>query len=331
MPSLSYEVSVVIVNWNGAAVLPRCLEHLQAQTYDNFETIVVDNASTDGSVDHLEDEYPGLRVIRLDENKGFAAANNIGAGHARGKWLALLNNDAFPEPKWLGNLVHAAETQPEFTFFGSKLIQDRQPQILDGIGDVYHVSGVAWREGYNRPESEFDLQEMEIFSPTAAAALYSRDAFLEIGGFTEWFYMYHEDVDLGFRLRLRGHRCLFVPDAVARHVGSASTAVKSDFAVYHGHRNLVWSYWLNMPGRLFWKYLPAHIFMNLIFTGYYILRGQPGPILRAKWNAFKEIPQVLKKRKAVQLGRVATVGEIDRVMEHRWFKPYLLGYQARHS
>jgi GT2 family glycosyltransferase len=289
----------------------------------------VDNGSTDGSVDQIQKKYPDIKLICLSENLGFAAANNLGAREAQGQWLCLLNNDAFPEPDWLENLVKATDEYPEFIAFGSKMISAENTKILDGIGDVYHISGLAWRMGYNHPVDTAPSEPKEIFSPNAAAVLYRRDAFLLVGGFSEYFYMYHEDVDLGFRLRLRGYRSLYVPDAVVFHQGSASTGVKSDFAVYHGHRNLVWSYFQNMPGRLLWKYLPAHLLATVIFLGYYFLQGQFSAIFRAKWDALRGLPKVLKIRKQVQATRIASETDIDHMLEHGWIAPYQLGLKAR--
>jgi GT2 family glycosyltransferase len=211
------------------------------------------------------------------------------------------------------------------------MLNATRPQLLDGFGDAYHISGLAWRQGYNHPVSAAPQNPQEIFSPTAAAALYSREAFLKAGGFSEHFFMYHEDVDLGFRLRLQGHRCLYVPDAVVHHMGSATAGVKSDFAVYHGHRNLVWSYFQNMPGYLFWKYLPAHLLAAGIFLAFYTLRGQPGAIFRAKRDALKGLPKALKIRRQVQASRTVSDAEIDRVLEHGWLAPYQLGIKARRA
>ena len=140
-----------------------------------------------------------------------------GARLARGQWLALLNADAFPEPDWLERLLEAAETIPN-AFFASRQIQANSTELLDGEGDVYHISGLAWRRNYGLPVLEkFDTEE--IFSSCAAAALYPRQAFLDAGGFDEDYFSYHEDVDLGFRLRLKGLRCFYVPKAVVYHVG----------------------------------------------------------------------------------------------------------------
>lgn len=322
-------VSVIIVNWNGAAVLPRCLQSLGKQTYRNYELIIVDNGSTDRSCEGLEEKWPGIKVIRFSENKGFAVANNEGVRQAVGDWVALLNSDAFPEPDWLSQLVSAARNYADGFFFGSTLLQAEQPELLDGTGDVYHISGLAWRRHHKKPRYLIGNEIEEVFSPCAAAALYHRKTFLDVGGFDENFFMYHEDVDLGFRLRLQGYRCLYVPKAVVHHMGSASTSVKSDLAVYFGHRNLVWSYFKNMPGELLWKYLIFHIFANLIFIIYYTLRGQPVPIWRAKWHALLRLPEVIKQRQLIQNNRQVQPKEISRVLERGWLKPYLMELKER--
>ena len=322
-------VSVVIINWNGAEVLPRCLEALRSQTCQDFEIIIVDNGSVDGSVDGLENRFSEVNLIRLQENRGFAVANNIAAQQARGKWLVLLNNDAFPEPEWLATLLTASKQHPGAAAFGSCMIRADNPKLLDGTGDIYHISGLAWRRHYNHPRESAGDSPEEIFSPNAAAAMYRRDVFLQLNGFDEDFGSYHEDVDLGFRLRLLGYRCYYVPDAIVYHIGSASTGVRSEFAVYHGHRNLVWSYFQNMPGYLVWKYLPAHSLATLIFLAFYSIRGRARAIWRAKWDALLGLPRALRKRRAIQAFRKVDEQEIDRMLNHKWLEPYLLGLRAR--
>jgi GT2 family glycosyltransferase len=161
--------------------------------------------------------------------------------------LALLNPDAFPEPGWLEALVQAAEREPTVAAFASRLVLASSPEYLDGAGDSYHASGRAWRNGHRRPLAGWPASDVEVFAPCAAAALYRRAAFDEVGGFDEQYFCYFADVDLGFRLRLRGHRCLYVHGAVVRHIGSALSGYKSEFAVYHGERNAVWTFFKDMP------------------------------------------------------------------------------------
>jgi GT2 family glycosyltransferase len=186
------------------------------------------------------------------------------------------------------------------------------------VGDIYHVSGLHWREGHGQRARESYFHEKEIFSPCAAAALYKRDIFLDAGGFDEDYFCYAEDIDLGFRLRLLGHRCLYVPDAVVHHKGSASTGKRSDFSIFHGHRNLVWAYVENMPGPLFCLYLPYHLAMNVASVIWYALKGRLRVILKAKWDAIKGLPKMWRKRREIQARRVVSSWEIRKVMEKGW-------------
>ena len=227
--------------------MEKCLRSLEAQTFRGFHTIVVDNGSTDESMNWLKTGENRFRVIFNRHNIGFAAANNLAIREAKTEWVALLNPDAFPEPEWLSNLMLAVRHNPEYSFFASKLISADNPRVLDGAGDNYHVSGLVWRQGHGNTAQGVMNEPREVFTPCAAAALYRRSALIDAGGFDEDFFCYVEDVDLGFRLRLAGHRCLYVPQAVAFHVGSATTGMTSDFCVYHGHRNLVWTFVKDMP------------------------------------------------------------------------------------
>jgi len=324
-------ISVILITWNSAVYLPRCLDCLEAQTLKDFEVVLVDNGSTDGSLDGVESRWPGLtlHVERLDENRGFAAANNIGARMARGHWLALLNADAFPEPDWLAQLLRAAENNPEFTFFASRQIQANAHDLLDGAGDAYHISGLAWRRCAGFPAAQFGLEPEEVFSPCAAAALYPRQAFLQVGGFDEDFFSYHEDVDLGFRLRLQGFRCLYVPDAVVQHIGSAALGAQSDFALYHWQRNFIWSFIQNMPSALLWEALPAHLMANIIHIVGYTIRGRGKVVLKAKKDALRGLSRTLRKRQEIQKTRKVSSVELLRTMERGWLQPYLLGYHIR--
>ena len=312
---MTTEVVVIIVNFNSGTLLGECLRHVRAQTRRPERIIVVDNASRDGSVDLLESDYPEVEFLRSDRNLGFAAANNLGARRAgEVEWLALLNPDAFPEPDWLERLLEAAQAHPECASFGSRLLDANDPDRLDGTGDVYHVSGLAWRRDHGRPVISGADEEGEIFAPCAAAALYRRDAFLEAGGFDERFFCSMEDVDLGFRLRLRGYRCLYVPAAVVSHVGSGTTGRRSEFATYHGHRNLVWTYAKNMPAPWFWLYLPAHLSLNLLSVVWLWRRGQGRIAWRAKLDALRELPRVWRQRRLIQQQRRIDGRELRRMM-----------------
>lgn len=324
-------ISIVIVYWNSAEYLPRCLDCLLEQTFRDFEIVIIDNGSIDRGTDRVEQKYPklDLRLERLASNLGFATANNLGASIARGKWLVLLNVDAFPEVDWLEKLIAASRAYPQAASFSSRQLQASNPQFLDGAGDSYHVSGLAWRIGLGYPADIYGRRTSELFSPCAAAAMYLREAFVDAGGFDEDFFSYYEDVDLGFRLQLKGYRCFYVPNAVVHHIGSATFGVRSDFAFYHSHRNLVWTFFKNMPAALFWRYLPDHIVANLIYVIYYTLRGRGKVLWKAKWDALRDLPKALRKRQKIQNERRVSNAYLLSVIERGWLQPYLLGYQLR--
>lgn len=308
-------VAAVIVNYNGGKLLGRCLDALHAQTLPLYRIIVVDNASSDGSVESIVGKHSTVQVLRCAENFGFAKGNNLGIAAAEDcEWVACLNPDAFPEPDWLERLVKGACLHREFDFFGCKLVQAEHPDRLDGTGDVYHVSGLGWRRDHGKKESQAVRENGEIFAPCAAAALYRRDILLEVGGFDETFFCYFEDVDLAFRLRLKGYRCYYVSSARVRHVGSAITGRRSDFSLYHGHRNLVWAYFKNMPSALFWFYLPLHVALNVWTVIAYSVSGRAGVILRAKRDALAGLRRILAARKIVQRSRRISVVQLNRVM-----------------
>ncbi|MEX2120860.1 MAG: glycosyltransferase family 2 protein [Pirellulales bacterium] len=315
------QVAVVLVNYNSGGHLRRSLAAVACQTRPPQRVLVVDNASTDDSLRGIDAVCPGVELIRSPRNLGFAAANNLALARTGDcQWVALLNSDAFPEPCWLGELLAAAESRPDAAFFGSQLVSADEPTRLDGSGDVYHVSGLAWRRDWGNPRPARAGEP--VLSPCAAAAMYLRSALVEAGGFDERYFCYFEDVDLGFRLRLRGNRYVYVPSAVAHHVGSASAGRQSDFQIYHGHRNLVWTYVKNMPAALFWLYLPQHLLANLASLVWFSLRGQGRAILRAKWDALAGLRPVLADRRRVQRGRKIGLREVRSLLSRGWLTPY---------
>ncbi|MBM5570026.1 glycosyltransferase [Deefgea chitinilytica] len=302
-------VSIIIVNWNAGKLLSECIEHLSRQTIKPKTIYVVDNASTDNSLDNIRNQY-SIELIELTENTGFAKANNIALQKIDTTYVALLNPDAFPAPDWLKNLLEAAERHPEAASFGSLQLMDTVEPKIDGIGDCYHISGLAWRELHNHKYPIEPLLEKEIFSPCAAAALYRMDALRNVGEFEESFFCYMEDIDLGFRLRLAGYNSWFVPSAVVTHVGSATSGGKhSDFAVYHGHRNLVWVFIRNMPTPLLLLFLPVHIMLNIVTLLVFYTRRQY-IIGKSKRDAFFGIHIAFAQRRKIQKNRIASSWKI---------------------
>lgn len=318
----SPSVAVIVVNWNSGQYLKKCLQSLKDQTYAPSRVLIVDNDSSDGSMDDLDQLFCDWEFIRLEKNTGFACANNLAASKVDDcDWVAFLNPDAFAHTDWLEKLILAVERFPDVKMFGSHML-GYENGLIDGTGDIYHVSGVAWRRDHGLKPSKVNRESGEIFSPCAAASLISREAFIEAEGFDEHFYCYNEDVDLSFRLRLIGHRCIYVSDAVVEHVGSGTTSRYSDFAVYHGQRNLVWSYFRNMPGVWFWIYLPQHILFSVVALVWFSLRGKAAAVFKARWDALKGLPRVLKLRKQTQGSRTVSGEKVVESMSRGFWVPY---------
>ena len=303
------KVTVVIINYNSGHYLSDCLRALQQQQFRDFQVVVVDNNSDDDSfaaaVQTLKnDDYHSdlcVRLIKFNENFGFAKANNLAVADVRTPLIALLNPDAVPDPGWLGILVKAASVYRDFAMFGSTQIRMHDVSRYDGVGDNYFAIGVPWRGGYGHPMGKID-GIYEVFSPCAAAALYRTEAFRSVGGFDESYFCYVEDVDLGFRLRLSGQKCLQVADAVVHHAGGASSE-GGGFAIFHGTRNMIWTFVKNMPGPLFYPILPLHICFLMILVVRALLRGKAGPTIQGVTASFKGFPRCWSARQRIQSGR----------------------------
>jgi len=318
------DVAVVIVNYNGGEHITKCLTALGNQTVAPDKIIVVDNNSSDDSVDEIRSRFGDVELIELPENTGFAAANNQAFEALDGfTWVALLNPDAIPFNNWLELLLVATRENSHCDIFASKLVDAEDYNLLDGTGDVYHVCGLSWRRHHGMRDDQSGLRYDPVFSPCGAAALYRLDSIVSAGGFDESYFCYHEDVDLVFRMRSRGSECMYVDNSVAAHVGSGLTGKDSDFSVYHGHRNLVWTFVKNMPGWLVLWYLPQHLLLNLVTLFYYTVAGRGRIIWKAKWDAVNGLGAALKKRKVIQRNLKVHPSEITGSMAKGFLRPYI--------
>ena len=312
-------VSIVIVNWNAKELTARCLASLRAQTFRDFEVVVVDNGSSDGSAEALRQEFPEVELIALRENRGFAGGSNAGIRRAHGRYIALLNNDAEADPRWLEELIKAAEAHPEMSFFASKMVLYDCRERLDSAGDYYSIAGTAGKRGHlDRANRRKYNHTKEVFGACGGAALYRRELLEDVGLFDEDFFLAHEDTDLNFRAQLRGYRCLYVPTAVVYHRLSATIRPMSERYVYYGHRNLEYVYVKNMPGLLLGLTLPLHIVDELLSFGFFLLQGQGGAFLRAKWDVLRVLPKLIRKRREIQRTRQVGLLRIASLLEWRW-------------
>ena len=305
-------ISIVIVAFESGATLSRCLAALRAQTFGDFEVLLVDNGSSDGAAQVAAKADPAIRLIEAGGNIGFAAGNNLAAGQARGQWLALLNPDAYADPDWLEQLVAATRRWPKIHSFACLQKAADRPGKIDGAGDVLTLAGIPYRGAYGHDLTA--LPEGEVFSACGAAHLISRDLFLQVGGFDERFFCYCEDVDLGYRLRLIAEATLFVPQAVVSHVGSAVLGARSGFALFHGARNRLWLLIKNTP----WPLVPVvallHLPVMALLLVMHALRGEARPVLRGLVAGLAGMGPILASRGSVQANRTAPVSAVLRAM-----------------
>ncbi len=290
-------ISVVIPNYNGRRYLDGCLSSLSVQTYGNFEIILVDNGSSDGSAEYVAERFPEIRIVKNEENLGFAGGVNSGIRHAGGELILTLNNDTRADRNLIKNLADAMDSDGTVGMCASKML------FCDGrinsTGICLSRSGAAWDRGMAEEDvGQYDGVD-EVFGPSAGSGLYRREMLNEIGLFDEDFFMYMEDVDLAFRARLAGWRCLYVPSAKVHHIHGGTAGFGSDLSVYYGNRNIVWYPIKDFPTRLLISSLPWIVGRNLAVIPYYALRGQCRTILRSKIDAARGVPLMLRKRKEV--------------------------------
>lgn len=249
-------VSIIIANWNGRSWLETCLPAIEQQTWQDYEIIIVDNGSQDDSVSWLRENWPEVIVIPLKLNLGFAAANNMGIRAAQGTYIVTLNNDTLVDEMWLAEMITAVSA-PDIGMVAAKITIWNQPEILDSTGIEIDKLGTAWNRGYGQ-SSENDYGT-EVLGPSAAAALYRRDMLEEIGLFDENYFAYYEDVDLAWRGRRAGWRCVYAQNAHVRHWHSATGEKTPRLKTFLIGRNKVWSFIKNYSKSKIFLILPFFI------------------------------------------------------------------------
>jgi GT2 family glycosyltransferase len=244
------KVSIIIVNWNGISHLPACLGSLQRQVYRDFETILVDNGSHDGSQELVRKEYPWVRQVELPTNTGFSGGNNEGLRHASGEYIVVLNNDTEAEPEWLAELVAVAEAHPEVGQVGCRICAMDDHDRIDSLGHGVCPDGMTrgrYRlRRWSEIKGEFAPVE-KMFFGTACVSLYRRAALDEAGFYDDDMFAIGEDSDLGLRLRLYGWDAVLATGSVVYHKYSATSGVFSPFKLYLVERNHYWVAVKNFP------------------------------------------------------------------------------------
>jgi len=306
--------SIVIPTWNQAGLLAAALQSLRRQTWRDFEVVVADNGSTDGTAERLAREFPEVRVIALGHNRGFAAATNAGLKAAEGEILVCLNNDVECEPGWLAALVAALDRLPDVGSVASKMMDARRPGIIDAAGDC--MSLVAWNVGKGEPDGPRYSTGREILSACAGAAAYRRTLLDAVGLFDEDYFAWFEDVDLGIRAQLAGFRCWYEPAAVLLYLGSATAATMSDRKAFLTTRNSMVLFFKTMPLRRLVPWGPLVLVWPWVNP---LMTGRPlTPTLRG-WLAFwPTLPALWRGRRAVYAARRVPVSRLTALLDSPW-------------
>lgn len=313
------KIFVVIPNWNGADLITECLKSIEKQTL-RAKIVVVDNGSVDESVSIIESGFPNAHLIKLAKNTGFAGGVNTGIRYALEQGadaVALFNNDAMANKNWLECLVKTMETQPKIGIVSCKQLRTDKKHI-DSTGDFYSIWGMPFPRGRNHADAGQYDDKTTIFSAPAGATLYRVSMLDEIGLFDEAFFAYYEDVDISFRAQLAGWEIVYEPKAVVYHHVNTTSSKLGNFSRYHTTKNFHLTYLKNMPGWLFWKYLPLFVLQSFRLFAGSVVRGYFVTFVHGFWGAFRLIPYALKQRRIIQKSRKTTLGYIDSMLyKHR--------------
>jgi GT2 family glycosyltransferase len=294
-------ISVVIPNHNGAGYLESCLRSLQAQTYENFEIVVVDNASRDQSVEIVQRAAHGAILLQENRNLGFAGGVNAGIRSSHGEWIAVLNNDTEVAADWLTECALAIQNHPEAAFFACKIFDISDRSRLYSAGDCYLRMGIGYRRGQEQRDRADFCRECEIFSASGCAALYRKQALEETGGFDERFFAYLEDVDLGLRFQAAGNRGYYVPGAKVYHHGAATSGGEfSRLAVRLRTRNSLLLLLKNMPLLIFLRCVPMITLAQLSWLLRAVAHRRLGSYLRGLGSVFVLAPAMIRERVALR-------------------------------
>jgi len=316
MPASDQWLDVVIPNWNGRHLLKDCLDSLRRQTCTEFSIIIVDNGSSDGSVQWLADSYPEVRCIVLSENKGFSAAVNAGIEASSAPWIFLLNNDMEVAEGCVASLKKAIERYPGYDVFALKMLNFHQRTHLDGAGDGIIRGGAGYRIGTMEEDGPFFSGDRDVFGACAGAALYRRDLFERIGLFDVDFFAYLEDVDFNLRAQRVGCRCRYIAAAQVYHIGSATSGSKfNPLTIRLSTRNSLYVLAKHYPFTLFVRYLPVIVLYQLAWFIFCAKKGLLLPYLQGMRDGCRRFFG-MRKRGAASVGSPVSLVQFDAIL--RW-------------
>lgn len=297
----SVKLSVIIPNWNGKHLLKICLPSLKKQTFKNFEVVIVDNGSKDGSIEYIEKYYPEIKLIKLENNIGFAPAVNLGLKICVGEMMVLLNNDTEVDKNCLQNLLKVANKK-DIGFVAAKILNFKNRKLIDSAGDYIDAVGHADNNGRGETDGTKFSTPGPLFLATAGGSLFKREVFEKIGFFDHEYFAYMEDVDFCLRAQLNGIKGWYEPSAVIYHIHKATSSKNPGFTEYLQYRNMTLTVLKNFPKELFLKDLNwlKVLLVNINTIRYLATIGYLKEALKAEWYILKNLPRILKKRSEIQ-------------------------------
>lgn len=320
---MSPSLSILILNYNGQRLNERCLAAIRAQTWQDFEIVVVDNASQDGSREWWMSQAD-VRFLDSGGNLGFAGGNNFGLPHCLGQWVFFLNNDAFLEPDCLAKLMKFAEQNPNHVC-GPLMLQDRAPDRIDSGGDYMYTCGTTFKY-YNADAAEQLFgKDREVQCICGGAALYPMSLLDKIGGFDEDFFLTCEDLDLGLRARHAGAQAWIVAEAKVRHWGGGSMGSRSAIDTYFFYRNIFWLKIKNYPLSLWICQAPFQLLLLPLIWLSFMLRGPRMPFIKARWDRWSKLASMIKKRQLILKSSVVHPKDFARHFRPRGLREKLMG------
>lgn len=298
----SVKLSVIIPNWNGKHLLKTCLTSLKKQTFKDFEVVIIDNGSKDGSNEYIEKYFPEVKLIKLETNIGFAPAINLGLKICVGEMMMLLNNDTEVDKDCLKNLVNTAEKKKDIGFIAAKILNFNNRKLIDSAGDYIDAVGHADNLGRGQKDNEQFNEPGPLFLATGGGSLFKREVFEKIGFFDHEYFAYMEDVDLCFRAQIAGIKGWYEPTAVIYHIHKATSSKNPGFTEYLQYRNMTLTVLKNFPRELFLKDMNwlRFFLVNINTIRYLASIGYLKEALKAEWFIIKTLPKTLEKRSKIQ-------------------------------